>query len=148
MKQIYFQTPIKIWYKALPKFSKILWPIIDVRLNHKGISLNQPLSALVDSGANQSILHPFVAEALGFNLKKLGPSEKGISASGKYKSWKLPELDIDIYGYKFNLPFTVIDNRDLIWPCILGEDSIFQFSRLDFYKFKGYFEIRFRTDIN
>lgn len=147
MKQVYFQTPIKIWYKGLPGFSKILWPIVDVRLNHGGI-LTQPFSALVDSGASQSILHPFIAEVIGFNLDKLGAPEKGISASGDYKSWKLPKLDVDIYGYKFNLPFTVIDNNKLIWPCILGEDSIFQFARLDFYKFKGYFELRFRSDLN
>lgn len=38
--------------------------------------------------------------------------------------------------------------QHLIWPCILGEDSIFQVSKLDFQKFKGYFEIRFRQDIN
>lgn len=59
MKQDYFQTPIKIWYKALPKFSKILWPIVDVKLNYSGI-LIQPFSALVDSGASHSVLHPLV----------------------------------------------------------------------------------------
>jgi len=44
--------------------------------------------------------------------------------------------------------FEVIDNNDLIWPCILGEDSIFEISKLDFSKFKGYFEIKFRKDLN
>lgn len=150
MNQIYFQTPIKIWYKALPKFSRILWPTIDIRLNHKGISLNQSLSALVDSGASDSILHPLVAEALGFNLKKLGtPKSEGLSVSGKYDWWILPELiDVNIYGYKFRRKFVVIDNPNMIWPCILGEDSIFEYARIDFQKFKGYFEIRFRKDIN
>lgn len=74
--------PIKIWYKVLPGRGNVIWPIIEVKI---GQSLPQPILALVDSGANKSILHPFVAEALGFNLDKLGPSEKGISASGKYK---------------------------------------------------------------
>ncbi|MBI2190280.1 MAG: hypothetical protein HYU49_01945 [Candidatus Levybacteria bacterium] len=110
----------------------------------------QPLLALVDSGANNSILHPLVAEALGFNLTKLGPPKKGgISASGEYESWILPELiTVDIYGYSFELRFVVINNPKLIWACILGEDSIFEIARLDFQKFKGYFEVRFRTDIN
>lgn len=114
MKQNPFQTPIKIWYDILPGLPKVKWPILKVKLKHDERNLPQPLIALVDSGANKSILHPFVAEALGFNLEKLGRPEKGVSASGKYKSWKLPELDIDIYGYKF----------------------------------KGYFELRFRSDIN
>lgn len=149
MKQDYFQTPIKIWYKALPKFSKILWPVVDVKLNHNGI-LTQPFSALVDSGASHSVLHPFVAEALGFNLKKLGsPKSGGLSVSGKYDWWILPELiDVNIYGYKFRRRFIVIDNPNMIWPCILGEDSIFEYARIDFQKFKGYFELRFRSDIN
>ncbi|MBI2613902.1 MAG: retropepsin-like domain-containing protein [Candidatus Levybacteria bacterium] len=148
MKQNQFQTPIKIWYDILPGGPGVKWPILKVKLKHSETSLPQPLIALVDSGANKSILHPLVAEALGFNLEKLGASDKGISVSGEYKSWQLPAIDINIYGYDFNLPFTVIDNERLIWPCILGEDSIFNFARLDFQKFKGYFELRFRKDIN
>ncbi len=148
MKQNPFQAPIKIWYKILPGRGIVKWPIIDIKLRNQRISMPQPLFSLVDSGANQSILHPFVAEALGFNLEKLGNPQKGLSASGEYKSWTLPPIAMDIYGYNFNLKFTVIDNKKLIWPCILGENSIFQFARLDFCKFKGYFELRFRSDIN
>jgi len=148
MKQNFFQTPIKVWYKVLPGRGKSKWPIIDIKLSYKKFSLPQPILALVDSGASHSILHPFVAEILGFNLEGLGFSQKGLSASGDYRYLELPSMNMDINGYKFNQSFTVIDNKDLIWPCILGEDSIFHSSRLDFYKFKGYFEVRFRTDIN
>lgn len=150
MKRDSFQTPIKIWYKSLPRLPKIPWPIIDINLSNQKISLPQPLLALVDSGANLSILHPMVAEALGFDLKKIGPAKPGgVSVSGNYESWVLPEpVDVDIYGYNFRLEFTVINNPNLIWACILGGDSIFQVARLDFQKFKGYFEVRFRTDIN
>lgn len=91
-----------------------------------------------------------IAEALGFNIKKLGsPKRGGISVSGEYKSWTLPDLiTASIYGYSFDLKFTVIDNPRLIWACILGEDSIFEIARLDFQKFKGFLEVRFRADIN
>lgn len=150
MRKEQLQTPIKVWYKSLPGTTRVEWPIVDVKLSNKNISLPQPLLALVDSGANQSILHPFVAEALGFNLKLLGPAQKGgVSVSGGYESWILPALlDVNIYGYTFRLRFTVINNPILIWPCILGEDSIFEFARLDFQKFKGYFEVRFRSDLH
>lgn len=149
MKQTVLQTPIKVWYKSLPG-SKIQWPIIDVNFNYRGVSLPQPLLALVDSGANLSVIHPLVAEAIGFDLNKLGaPKKGGSSASGDYESWILPEpIDVNILSYKFCLRFTVINNRKLIWPCILGEDSIFNIARLDFQRFKGYFEVSFRSDIN
>ncbi len=150
MKPIELATPIKVWYKALPKFPKIIWPIIDVGLAFKNKSLQQPVLSLVDSGANFSILHPEVAEILGFDLKKLGePKLPGFSVSGLYKSWVLPEpIGVEIYGYNFNFRFSVIDNPNLIWGCILGEDSIFEVARLDFQKFKDHFEIRFRKDLN
>lgn len=149
MKKILLQTPIKIWYKPHGN-PKILWPIIDIRLEYDGISLPQTVRSLVDSGASHSILHPVIAEALGFDLKKLGaPKRGGVSVSGNYESWILPELiSVDIYGYSFSFKFTVINNPNLIWGCILGEDTIFQVSKLDFSKFKGYFEVRLRSDIN
>ena len=150
MKPIALAPPIKIWYKALPKFPKALWPILDIKLSYKDISLPQPILALVDSGANFSMLHPEIAEVLGFNLKKLGPaSPGGISVSGFYKHWVLPEpVEVDIYGNSFSFKFIVIDNPQMIWDCILGENSIFEVANLDFKKFKGYFKVRFREDLN
>lgn len=150
MKPIQLASPIKVWYKPLPKFPKITWPIVDIRPSQDNRSLPQPILALVDSGANYSILHIEVAKFLGFDLKKLGkPQPIGISVSGSYRTWILPEpVSVDIYGFSFEFNFSVIDNPDLIWPCILGEDSIFQVAKLDFQRFKGYFEIRFRQDRN
>ncbi len=76
-------------------------------------------------------------------------SSRKVADCGDYQSWRLPKpLNIEIYGYPFSFRFDVIDNPDLIWPCILGEDTIFEVARLDFQKFKGYFEIRFRNDLN
>jgi hypothetical protein len=141
--------PIKIWYESLPKLPNIFWPIVETKLSYKNFSLPQSIHALIDSGANRSILHPLIAEAIGFDLKKLGVPTQGLSASGAYRAWVLPQrVNLDIYGYTFSVRFTVIDNKQLIWPCILGEDSIFEFARLDFYKFKGFFELRLRSDIN
>lgn len=116
MKPIRLGPPIKIWYKPLPGFLRTYWPVVDVNLSYKNISL---------------------------------PLKEGTSASGSYKYWVLPEsIEVSIYGYSFGFKFSVIDNPGLIWPCILGENSIFTVARLDFQKFKNYFEIRFREDIN
>lgn len=150
MKPIRLGPPIKIWYKPLPGFPRTYWPVIDVNFSYKNVSLPQPVLSLVDSGADLPILHMEIAEALGVNFKKLGPPLKGgTSASGSYRSWILPEpIEVSIYGYSFGFKFSVIDNPKLIWPCILGENSVFSVARLDFQKFRNYFEIRFREDIN
>lgn len=150
MKSERLSSPIKVWYKALPQFSKVLWPTVDIQISHKDIVLPQLFFALVDSGASMSILHKEIAEVLGFNLKDLGSAKiGGLSVSGEYKSWILPKpITIKVYGYSFQFRFQVIDNPNLIWPCILGEDSIFDVARLDFQKFKAYFELRFRHDIH
>lgn len=133
----------------LPK-SRILWPILDVGFSYQNKTFPQKILSLVDSGANVSMIHLQLASYLGFDLKKLGQSKPGgISVSGNYKSWVLPgPVDIDIYGYNFSFNFTVIDNPKLIWGCILGEDSIFSVARIDFQKFKKFFEMRFRQDFN
>lgn len=137
--------PIKIYYQRLPGVPVAKWPIVEVKFSH----LPQPILALIDSGASNSILHPEIADALGYPKSKLGdPQFQGKSASGDYKSWQLPRLNIEIYNYPIGIKFEVIDNNDLIWPCILGEDSIFEIAKLDFSKFKGYFEIQFRKDLN
>lgn len=150
MKPIQLAMPIKVWYKPLPKLPKTFWPIIDIELSCKGKVLPQPIFALIDSGSSHSILHPEIAEIMGFDQKKLGVAKyPGLSVSGSYESWVLPDpIDVNIYGSLFSFKFSVIDNPNLIWPCILGEDTIFQIAKLDFQKFKGYFEICFRQDIN
>lgn len=149
MKPI-LSSPIKIWYKPLPKLPKISWPVIDIKLSYKDYHLPQPVFSLIDSGANLSILHFEIAEVLGFDFKKLGPAKLGgTSVSGFYKSWVLPQkINIDIYGHSFCFTFIVVDNPNLIWPCILGENTIFEVAKIDFQKFKGFFEVRFREDLN
>lgn len=139
----------RIWYEKLPQHPYSFWPILEVKIKNKAITLPQVFS-LIDSGASMSILHLELAQALGFDLQKLGkPQSGGKSVSGQYHSWILPEtIDVNICGSTFPIRFTVINNKSLIWPCILGEDTIFQFARLDFYKYKGYFDLEFRKDLN
>ena len=146
MAEDQLNTPIKVWYESMPGMPTNKWPLVKVKFS----VLPQPIFALVDSGASVSVLGPEVAYRLGYTKQKLGkPRFSGKSVSGEYKSWQLPEtLSAEMYGFPLSFKFEVIDNLDLSWPCILGEDSIFQMARLDFSRFKGYFEIRFRKDLN
>ena len=144
-----FLPPFTVQYTTFPGSGSVLWPVVKVRLVSKTFSIPQPILALVDSGASNSILHPFIAETLGFDLKKLGNPQIGTGVGGSHRSWILPEsIELNIASQTFTKTFHVIDNDRLLWPCILGEDSMFSFARIDFYKFKNYFELRFRKDIN
>lgn len=141
--------PIKIYYQALPGTREKIWPLVDIRLTNANNVPVQPFSALVDSGANISILHPEVAEILGFHKHDLQYRKGGKSVSGEYASALTPDpVNVSIYGYPFSLKFAVVDNPVLAFACILGQDSIFKWARLDFQGFKNFFEIKFRRDLN
>lgn len=146
MVPIPFAPPIKVKYQILPGYPKTLWPIIDLKLSYKEQQFPYRILALVDSGASNSIIRPEIAQFLGFDLSG-GMGLRGQGVSGIYESIALPEpINVEIWGHKFSFKFQVI--KEMIWPCILGEDSIFEVARLDFQKFKGFFELRFRQDIN
>ena len=149
MTQAQLQIPIKVWYKPLPLLPNIRWPILEVLLSSNNIVLPQPVLSLVDSGASMSILHTDLANIFGFTQSNLGRPITATSVSGSYKSWRIPKpIEVNIYGHSFSFTFEVTDNPNLVWPCILGEDSIFQVARIDFQKYKGFFEIRFRQDLH
>lgn len=144
-----FQLPIKIPYKTFPGSGNIPWPVVSVKLKRNNFVIPQPILALVDSGASSSVLHPYIAEALGFELKKLGKPQVGTGVGGTHETWMLPEaIDLNVEGFRFVRTFEVINNPRLLWPCILGQDSIFDVACIDFYRFDRYFELRFRTDLN
>lgn len=143
-----FDTSIRIRYKSLP-LNNMLWPLLDIGIESKGVKIPQKIFALVDSGASNSIIHIELAQVLGFDLSKLRKRFGGLSASGSYEYWSLPgPINLDIYGRKISVNFQVINYPALIWPCILGHDSIFKCSKILFKTFKGYFDMSFRLDIN
>ncbi|MDO8452134.1 MAG: retropepsin-like aspartic protease [bacterium] len=141
-----FSPPIRVYYEAVTGTTLPLWPILDIELSFNGKVIPWKISALVDSGASGSVITSDLAKTLGFDLSK-EKNIRGEGVSGVYKGKELKAaVDIDIYGYKHSFRFTTIEKMP--WDCILGEDSIFQVAKLDFQRFKGFFEIRFREDIN
>ena len=140
---------IRIWYESLPGVTLTKWPLVEVSITYQDQSLPQPIVALVDSGASISILHIDVLDLLGIERKALQVTSGGISVSGNYRSALLPHnASVSLYGHTHLLRLTVIDNPNLAFPCILGEDSIFHWARLDFQQFNGFYEIKFRRDVH
>lgn len=141
----FFDSQIKVVYRKLPASGEVFWPIIDISL----AGFYQPIIALVDSGASHSILHEDVARTLDIKPKYGKQLLTGLSASGSYKYWETEPVKVEIYGRKFSFNFKVInENKGLIWPCILGHDTLFKIAKLEFRTFKEYFKVFFRTDIN
>jgi len=144
-----FEKSIRLPYRALPGTKgREIWPIINASLSYKRKKFPQPIAALVDSGADVSTMDMLVAEILGFDLKKMEISGTGAGAGGSYRYWQLPEIDTFIEGHGYKFPFIVIDNSKNLWPCILGQRSIFRVAKITFESFKGQFDISFRADIN
>lgn len=142
-------TPIKIKYEPLPRQPKIMWPLVRVHLSNRISSLPQPLISLIDSGSNISILHPIIADLLGYTKRNLTFQEGGRSVSGTYTSAVTPDIvKVSLYGFTFQHRFTIVNNAQLDFGCILGEDSIFQWARIDFQRFKGMIELKFRKDLH
>lgn len=146
MSPISFASPIKVYYGSLPGSNYPLWPIVDIRLSHGEKIVPWTVSALVDSGASGSVIKPGLAKILGFDLDK-EKTIRGEGVSGGYVGNELKEsINVDIYGYKYSFKFGTVPN--MIWECILGEDTLFQIAKLDFQRFRNFFEIRFREDVN
>jgi hypothetical protein len=147
-----FESPIKVFYRKLPQMlgQGIDWPLIDIGLKNKGVTIAPKLLALLDSGASNSIIHPQIATYLGFDLTKIQKlNNGGTSVSGNYSYWLLPTpVEINIYDRSFTTNFQVIDSPNQLWSCILGHDSLFRLSKILFNTPKKYFEIHLRCDIN
>lgn len=144
----HFDRPIATRYRKLT-VSSSPFPVLDINIKSGNKKLPGKISALVDSGSNGSILRSDVAKYLGFKFNARKAISGGLSASGTYKFFPiLKYLETEIYGKKFNFKFSVIDNPKLVWPCILGHDTIFRVAKINFLSFDQHFDISFRLDLN
>ena len=132
-----------------PSLDPTIWPIVIVEIPQFKDPVNQDIYALIDSGANNSILDKQIAERMKIDLSKCKKFKNGRSVNSFYEYWILNEpVHIKVAGVEFPVIFNVIDTDDTMWPMILGEDSIFKYSQLIFKKYKKEFIIKFLTNIN
>jgi len=130
---------VKNYYRTFPP-EKTPWPILDITF--LDFMPNQKIPCLVDSGASHSILHPDFVSALNINTRNFEQRE-GSGVGSAFEYWDVTTLfNVVIDGYEFKFSFHVAKNP-ILWPCILGENTIFSNARIDFQKYKGFFEIRY-----
>ena len=132
-----------ITIKYSPTIFGVLMPVAPV--NFKNIPL--PVQGLVDSGATNSLIsYPVALQA---NLK-IDPSISyhGGGVGSGYDYYKSESVEVDIVGQRYSFKFDILLTDDPIWPCILGQDTIFSLAKIIFKKYRNEFEICFRKDIN
>ena len=78
----------------------VVRPVIEVKLKSNSISLKYHV--LVDSGADMSLFHAEVAEALGIDLKKC---KKGIvtGVGGKSSEYFMHTVSVEVAGWAYNM---------------------------------------------
>ena len=137
----------KYFPKVIVRYSPTIFgsPMPTVPISLKGIS--QPLQALVDSGATNSLLSYDWAIQKNIKIDESRVLTGGGVGSG-YEFYLSEPVEVDILGYKYQFKFDILLRSDPIWPCILGQNSIFRLAKITFKRFRNEFEVFFRKDIN
>ena len=107
----------------------------------------QSVQALVDSGATNSMLHIKLASNLKLKIDYSSKKE-GTGAGGSFEYVSCEPIEVELLEQKFDIRFDIPLDENFAWPCILGHDSIFKFSKIQFKTYKKEFGIFFRADIN
>jgi hypothetical protein len=110
-------------------------------------SIPQPLQGLVDSGATNTLIGYDWALQAGIQIDKSKKLKGGAVGSG-YDYYQSEPVEVEMAGQKYNVKFDVVLGDPLLWPCILGQDSIFRLAKVTFKRYKEEFCIQFRKDIN
>lgn len=133
----------KVTIPYSPTLFGVKMPILSVKFRE----FPQPVQALVDSGATNSMLHPRVASALKLKLdysKKL----KGTGAGGQFEYIESEPVETELLNQKYSIKFHIPMDDNFAWPCILGHNSIFRLSKIEFRTYKQEFCVSLRADIN
>jgi len=110
-------------------------------------SIPQPLQGLVDSGATNTLIGYDWAIQAGIKVDDSNKLKGGAVGSG-YDFYRSEPIEVEIAGQKYEIKFDVLLGDQLLWPCILGQDSIFRLAKVTFKRYKYEFDVQFRKDIN
>ncbi|MEK6898887.1 MAG: aspartyl protease family protein [Nanoarchaeota archaeon] len=120
-------------YKSIqrPNGIGVKSPVIPVVLSGNG-SIKQEFVALIDSGADLSVIPEDVAELLNLNLKKTIEKSRGIGGEVDVKN---TEMNLSIKkgheSYTFSIPVQVVLGDSKI-PPLLGRRGFFDKFRITF----------------
>ncbi len=129
-------------YSQLPGItSKIaLAPLAPVTLFHDIYEFSG--FALVDSGSSGAVISTIIAERLGIPWKKI-PILEGYSVGGTFRSHRVENLKVEIFGHSFQLSVSVVEVLSP-YRFILGQADLFHQAKITFEEYKKQFTLEFR----
>ena len=121
-------------------------PLVPVRFIYKN-KQTHPILSLIDSGADYSFATLKIASYLGVNFRNV----KSVPITGFNQSTlRCFPIKITIGVANFNLELPVYFGGSLTqeYPCILGQDVLFDKAKIIFERYKGSFRIEWREEKN
>lgn len=129
---------MKFPYIVLPGNSdKTVRPLLQARLTYKNKTTSR-LFFMVDSGADFSYVDKNIAVWLGIDLTKSKPATSTAANHSTFESYPAKTI-LTISGHEMAVPIFYTEN--LGYPCILGQEVVFNKFRIIFEKYKGQFEL-------
>lgn len=115
------------WFEYVPQRGRQPQPIVQVQLWHGDQSIH--VEALVDSGAQYSLLDMAIAEALGLERRSAGVRES-IGATGtSFPSFHWPDARLEFEFLGERIPF-----RGAFAPFQTADDQLNLLGRADFFQ--------------
>lgn len=120
-------------------FGTVRRPIAEVSFQHQKSKLWQPITLLVDSGADYSLLPHFLAYPLGINLvtdcKMI--ITQGVGGTSKVYLLK-KKIKVKLGQFKREIPLGFLSNDEI--PPLLGRQEFLETFRVVFENFNTSFE--------
>jgi hypothetical protein len=114
-------------------------PLLKVRLSYQDQYIN--VNALVDSGANASLFHSSIAEALGIDLTS-GMEQEFFGISGHPIKSYFHLVKLQIFGSNESVELAVAFTDSPGVGALLGQADFFQHHKITFERYKEQMEIK------
>lgn len=140
---IFLEMIHTIPYTPLPGLEEtgVMAPMIEIIFTHNKYLF--PTVALVDSGAEASLISTIIAEKLNIDWVKL-PQFTGYTPGGKFTYRRAKNLQASIFDHDFRLDVAIAEGVHA-FKCILGRRDIFKQAKITFEGYRNQFHIEFRN---
>lgn len=120
-------------------FGKVHRPIAEVFFKHTKRDIWQPVSMIVDTGADYTMLPRFLAQSLGIDLKRDCKTIETQGVGGNSKVFLVKEkISVKIGQFYRKVPLGFLSNN--LIPPLLGRLEFFDTFKVTFDKFTTTFE--------
>lgn len=127
-------------YRTFPGDKRLVYrPIIEVKLklNHKTI----PIWAVIDSGADKTMINKKLGERLGYDFVTNKPTSTARGISGQPENVWDSKIDLEVDGFTGTFASDVAYMKTDNFGVLLGHIGFFEFFDIKFQTAQNQFEI-------